>query len=123
MNHKKPYPAPIKEANLSTITEITKRFDVISGLSDHTKGILISTLASVMGASIIEKHFTLNREDKGPDSSFSIEPNELKDLKKITFETWKAIGKENFERSEKEKENKIFRRSLSVVISSARQES
>jgi len=111
------YPAPLEETNLKNILILKEKFQVEVGLSDHTIGNTAAVASIALGASAIEKHFTLNREDKGPDSSFSIEPEELKDLKQITSKTWKAIGKENFERSKKEKENKIFRRSLYFVKS------
>ena len=74
------YPAPIEEANLSTIPEISKRFNVITGLSDHTTGIIVPSLSIALGASLIEKHFTLDRTKGGVDSKFSLEPNELKAL-------------------------------------------
>ena len=74
------YPAPIEQANLKQISNLAKRFNVITGLSDHTLGTTVSIAAVAQGANLIEKHFTLNREDKGPDSEFSIEPLELKTL-------------------------------------------
>ncbi len=74
------YPTPIEEVNLSTITEIKKRFNVISGLSDHTKGTEVAKLATAMGAALIEKHFILDKSKGGVDSEFSIEPNELRKL-------------------------------------------
>ena len=109
------YPAPIKEANLSTIREIKKRFDVISGLSDHTEGILISTLATVMGASLIEKHFTLDRSEGGVDSDFSIEPNELKMLVKETKNAYLSIGSPAFSPTQSEEKLIKCRRSIYVV--------
>ena len=109
------YPAPIEQTNLKNILLLKEKFHLEVGLSDHTIGNTAAIASIAMGASAIEKHFILSRKDKGPDSTFSIEPDELRDLKKSTTETWMAIGNENFERSEKEKENKIFRRSLYFV--------
>ena len=74
------YPAPLEDTNIRTMEDIATRFDVISGLSDHTLGVEASVAAVVHGACVIEKHITLDRNDGGPDSSFSLEPNELKAL-------------------------------------------
>lgn len=74
------YPAPLEDTNLRTMEDIAERFDVISGLSDHTLGVEASVAATVHGATVIEKHITLDRDDGGPDSSFSLEPDELKAL-------------------------------------------
>src|SRR5690606_2876680 len=71
------YPAPPEEANLATITEIARRFDVIAGLSDHTLGTVVPGIAIALGADVIEKHFTLDRAEGGVDSAFSLEPAEL----------------------------------------------
>jgi pseudaminic acid synthase len=72
------YPAPMDQANLLQLAELGRRFDVVPGLSDHTLGTTASVAAVALGACVIEKHFTLSRADKGPDSEFSIEPDELK---------------------------------------------
>ena len=109
------YPTPIDQANVRTIPDITKRFNVLSGLSDHTLGVSAATAATALGATIIEKHFTLSRDDKGPDSDFSLEPDELKKLCKETKAVWQALGKAGYERRDAEKANVIFRRSLYVV--------
>ena len=74
------YPASASQMNLSTIREIARRFGVGPGLSDHTLGIVMPIAAVSMGASIIEKHFTLSRSDGGPDAAFSLEPQELKEM-------------------------------------------
>ena len=71
------YPAPIEQANLRQIPELAKRFNVLTGLSDHTLGTTASVAAIAVGACWIEKQFTLSRSDAGPDSAFSLEPDEL----------------------------------------------
>ena len=109
------YPAPIEEANLSTIDEISKRFSVLAGLSDHTKGILVPALASVMGACLIEKHFTISRSEGGVDSDFSIEPHELESLVKQTKDAKSAIGKPAFDPTDSEGKLIKGRRSLYIV--------
>jgi N-acetylneuraminate synthase len=109
------YPAPAEQSNLATIPDLAKRFDVISGLSDHTLGTIVSLSSIALGASIIEKHFTLDRKDKGPDSSFSIEPDELKELVEQTAIAHQAIGKAGYERKPVEADNVKFRRSLYFV--------
>ena len=109
------YPAPYQEANLSTINELKKRFGVISGLSDHTRGTLISTIAVAMGASLIEKHFIIDRSKGGVDSEFSIEPNELKRLVDDTNTASLAIGEVAFKPTKSEAAVLKNRRSLYVV--------
>lgn len=109
------YPAKIEEMNLATIPDIKKRFNVVSGLSDHSLGIVAAITSVPLGASIIEKHFTLNRKDGGPDAAFSLEPSELKELVESVREAEKAIGGIHYGVGEKESENIIFRRSLFVV--------
>ena len=84
-------------------------------MSDHTIGNTAAIASVALGASAIEKHFTLSREEKGPDSEFSIQPEELSDLKLITSKTWSGLGKEGLIRPEKEKSSKVFRRSLYFV--------
>ncbi len=109
------YPAPIEQSNLLTVPDIAKRFGVISGLSDHTLGTVASVTAVALGASFIEKHFTLDRNDKGPDSEFSLEPKEFFELTSSTYSAWKALGEAGYARKEAEEENVIFRRSLYFV--------
>lgn len=109
------YPAPIEESNLKQISALAERFDVLTGLSDHTLGTTASITAVALGASVIEKHFTLSRADKGPDSDFSIEPLELKHLCSAAREAWLALGVQGFEPVNAEKNNKIFRRSIYFV--------
>lgn len=109
------YPAPYEQANLATIKDISQQFKVISGLSDHTLGTVISVAAVALGASVIEKHFILDRNEKGPDSEFSIEPKELQQLVHDTEAAHKAIGVAGYERKPVEQKNSAFRRSLYFV--------
>jgi pseudaminic acid synthase len=109
------YPTPMDQANLRQIPELAKRFKVLTGLSDHTIGTTASVASVAMGASLIEKHFTLSREDKGPDSEFSLEPIELERLCVDTKDAWLALGVEGFERREAEEESLKLRRSLYFV--------
>ena len=109
------YPTPISEANLTIIKILQREFEIQVGLSDHTIGNLACTLATSLGATVIEKHFTLNRSDGGVDSSFSLEPNEMKSLVEEIKEAFSALGTNAFRRSSIEERNKIFRRSLYFV--------
>jgi pseudaminic acid synthase len=109
------YPTPIERANLKSIPRLKKQFGVAVGLSDHTIGSLAATTAIALGAAAIEKHFTINRADKGPDSDFSIEPDELKGLIKEVKDTWLSLGKDELLRPEVENNSRIFRRSLYFV--------
>jgi len=109
------YPAPVEQANLRTISDISKRFGVLSGLSDHTIGTVVATTSVGLGACLIEKHFTLSRSDKGPDSEFSIEPDELNKLCKDTEIAWSSLGRAGYERKDAEESSLKFRRSLYFV--------
>jgi N-acetylneuraminate synthase len=109
------YPAPIEQSNLRQISEIARRFNVIPGLSDHTLGTTVSVASIALGACVIEKHFTLSRQDKGPDSEFSLEPSEFRRLCTETKEAWLALGSAGFERQVAEEGCKAFRRSLYFV--------
>lgn len=109
------YPAIPEEMNLATIPDIKERFGTVVGLSDHTLGISAAVASVALGASIIEKHFTLRRSDGGPDAGFSLEPKELKELVKSVREVEKAIGKVQYGSGKKESENVVFRRSLFVI--------
>ncbi|MCF1426544.1 MAG: pseudaminic acid synthase [Shewanella sp.] len=109
------YPAPAEQYNLKTIADIADRFHVLSGLSDHTTDNAIAIASVVLGACIIEKHVTMDRNGGGVDDSFSLEPPELTALCKDTKTAWQALGKVNYERTEAEKGNVKFRRSLYVV--------
>jgi len=109
------YPAPFEEANLKTIPDLAEKFGAVSGLSDHTLGISVPIAAAALGAKIIEKHFILDRKLGGPDSAFSLEPNEFKTMVNAIREVEKALGKVTYELSEKVKSNRVFSRSLFVV--------
>lgn len=109
------YPAPIEQANLRQIAELSRRFGVPAGLSDHTMGTTASVAAVALGACVIEKHFTLSRADKGPDSEFSLEPDELQRLCADAKDAWLALGSPGFARQEAEAGSKVFRRSLYFV--------
>ncbi len=106
------YPAPLEQSNLLTVPDLTKRFNVLSGLSDHTLGVSASITSVALGACFIEKHFTLDRNDDGPDSKFSIEPFELSDLCKKSKEAWMSLGSAGYHKKESEIENVAFRRSI-----------
>jgi pseudaminic acid synthase len=109
------YPAPIDQSNLATIADIEKRFNCVVGLSDHTMGTAVSVASIPLGACLIEKHVTLSRDEKGPDSEFSLEPEELKVLCEDTEAAWKAIGVAGYERKPIEEASLKFRRSVYFV--------
>lgn len=109
------YPAPIVQCNLRSIIKIRDTFDVEVGLSDHTLGNTAAIAATAIGASAIEKHFTLDMEDKGPDSEFSIDPSELKELVQSTRDAWLSLGDGGISRASCEATSTVFRRSLYFV--------
>ena len=109
------YPTPLSAANLAKIEFLKKEFSVHVGLSDHTEGTIAGIAATALGATLIEKHFTLSRTLGGVDSSFSLEPDEMHELVIKTDETYNALGNNLRSRPKLEKENKIFRRSLYFV--------
>ena len=109
------YPAPIEQANLRSIQKLKREFGITVGLSDHTIGNVAATTAVALGASAIEKHFTISRSDKGPDSEFSIEPDELKDLVREVNEAWLSLGRDELIRPKSEDNSRVFRRSLYFV--------
>ena len=109
------YPSPPEAMNLRTMQDLKLRFDVPVGLSDHTLGTEVAIAAVAMGAKVVEKHFTLSRQTPGPDSSFSLEPDEFKSMVNAVRTTEAAMGEVSYERTEKEKASIVFRRSLFVV--------
>ena len=109
------YPAPPEEMNLRTISEMAKRFEIPVGLSDHTMGIAAPVAAVALGACIIEKHLTLSRSIPGPDSAFSLEPQEFKAMVDAVRTAEKALGQVYFGLGEHEQASQKFRRSLFVV--------
>lgn len=109
------YPAPAEDYNLRTIPDMIDRFGLVTGLSDHTLDITTALASIALGASIIEKHFTLDRAGNGPDDSFSLEPGDLKDLCSQASRGWKALGIVDYGLKSSEKGNIKFRRSLYYV--------
>ena len=109
------YPSPIDQSNLATIPDLAGKLGCIVGLSDHTLGTVVSISSIALGASVIEKHVTLSRKDKGPDSDFSLEPDELWHLCRETESAWKAIGNAGYERKPVEESSMKFRRSVYFV--------
>lgn len=106
------YPAPAEDYNLRTIPNMVERFGLVTGLSDHTLDNTTAITSVALGASIIEKHFTLNRAGGGPDDSFSLEPKDLTALCRDSKTAWKALGRVDYGRKSSEVGNVQFRRSL-----------
>lgn len=109
------YPAPSEDYNLLTIPDMINRFGLVTGLSDHTLDNTTAITSVALGASIIEKHFTLNRDGGGPDDSFSLEPKDLTALCRDSKTAWQALGKIDYGRKASEQGNIKFRRSLYFV--------
>lgn len=109
------YPASPEEMNLRVIPHLSEAFQVPAGLSDHSLGIAVPVAAAALGACIVEKHFTLSRSIPGPDSSFSLEPQEFKAMVEAIRIAEKAIGEVTYAVTESEKASRVFRRSLFVV--------
>lgn len=109
------YPAPAEDYNLRIIPDMVERFGLVTGLSDHTLDNTTAIASVVLGASIIEKHFTLDRKGGGPDDSFSLEPADLAALCRDSKTAWKALGNVDYGRKSSEQGNVKFRRSLYFV--------
>ena len=109
------YPSTPDDSNILTIPEMRSRYGCEIGISDHTMGIGVSVAAVALGATVVEKHFTLQRADGGVDSAFSMEPQEMAQLVLETERAWQALGKVQHGPTEKEKASLVFRRSLYVV--------
>ena len=109
------YPAPMDQSNLLTIPDMRRRLGVQIGLSDHTVTNTASVVASALGATLIEKHFILDRNEKGPDSEFSIEPDELIALCKETKDAWLSLGTAGYDIKPSEEASIKFRRSIYFV--------
>ena len=109
------YPAPIEEANMIMVKDLAERYNVISGLSDHTLGSTVPIVATAMGAKIIEKHFILDKSIGGPDASFSMDEKEFTEMVKAVRVAEKALGKVDYTLTEKQKKGRDFSRSLYVV--------
>lgn len=108
------YPAPAEDYNLRTISDMVRRFGLVTGLSDHTLDNTTAITSVALGSSIIEKHFTLDRRGGGADDSFSLEPLELAQLCRDSKTAWNSLGKIDYGRKPSEKGNAQFRRSLYI---------
>ena len=109
------YPASPSNSNLLTIPHMRDLFDCEVGLSDHTDGIGVAVASVSLGATVIEKHFTLNRLDGGVDSAFSMEPDEMAQLVHSSHQAWKALGVVKYGPTNAEKASLVYRRSLYIV--------
>jgi pseudaminic acid synthase len=109
------YPATASNTNILTIPHMRELFGCEVGLSDHTMGVGVSVASIALGATVIEKHFTLNRNDGGVDSNFSMEPIEMEQLVLETERAWQAMGQVSYGATEAEKKSMVFRRSLYIV--------
>lgn len=109
------YPAPIEEANMCMVKDLAERYNVISGLSDHTMGSTVPVVATVFGAKIIEKHFIIDRAIGGPDASFSMNEEEFTAMVKAVREAEKASGVVDYNLTEKQAKGRDFSRSLYIA--------
>lgn len=108
------YPASPKDSNIRTIPHLRELFNVEVGLSDHTLGVGVAVASVVLGARVIEKHFTLDRSEGGVDSAFSLEPAEMKMLVEETCRAWESLGEVKYQASKNEEGSKVFRRSIYI---------
>ena len=109
------YPAPVENCNLRTLGDLSRRFGVTAGLSDHTLGTIVAVAAVAQGATLIEKHFMLDGAETGPDSAFSLTPDELRRLCQDARTAWVALGRVSYERPAAEEVSVLHRRSLYFV--------
>jgi N-acetylneuraminate synthase len=109
------YPATAENTNIRTIPHLRALFDCEAGISDHTMGIGVSVASVALGATVIEKHFTLRRADGGVDSAFSMEPQEMRDLVLDSERAWQALGTVSYGPTPAERNSLRFRRSLYVT--------
>ncbi|MEG6584982.1 pseudaminic acid synthase [Dendrosporobacter sp. 1207_IL3150] len=109
------YPATPDNSNISSIPHMRELFDCQVGLSDHTLGIGAALASVALGATVVEKHFTLCRDDGGVDAAFSLEPSEMRNLVDESARAWQSIGKISYGPTDKEQKSLMFRRSLYVV--------
>ena len=109
------YPASPENTNIATIPHMRGAFSCEVGLSDHTMGVGVAVASVALGAAVIEKHFTLSREDGGVDAAFSMEPDELALLVRETENAWRALGQVKYGATAKEKDSLVFRRSLYIA--------
>ncbi|MCH3964317.1 MAG: pseudaminic acid synthase [Clostridium sp.] len=109
------YPSPLEDINLKTIPNMHDTFGTLTGISDHTLGQTVSLGAVALGAKVVEKHFTLDRSEGGPDSAFSMEPEEFLQMVKGIRDMEKALGRVNYELTEKQIKSREHSRSLFVV--------
>lgn len=109
------YPATPENTNVATIPHMRALFECEVGLSDHTMGLGTAVAAVALGATVVEKHFTLNRKDGGVDSAFSAEPDEMRALVTETRQAWQAIGRITYGATQAEEKSKAFRRSIYVT--------
>ncbi len=109
------YPAALEDANLLTIPNLAETFDVISGFSDHTLGIIAPVVATTLGAKVIEKHFILDKSIGGADADFSMDKEEFSEMIQAVRDTEKLLGKVDYRMTEKKKKSRQFSRSLYVA--------
>jgi N-acetylneuraminate synthase len=109
------YPASPSDSNLLTIPHLRELFDTEMGLSDHTLGVGVAIASVALGATVIEKHFTISRSEGGVDSAFSMEPEEMKTLVQESLKAWQALGQVHYGLTEREKSSVRFRRSIYIV--------
>jgi pseudaminic acid synthase len=109
------YPAPDEDSNVRTVRHLGDAFGCVSGLSDHTLGSAVSVASIALGGSVVEKHFTLRRDDGGPDAAFSLEPSEFSALVADCKRAWRSLGEVSYDLCGSERGSVKFRRSLYIV--------